>query len=297
MGRFRLEVPLAVQIGAVVVLFAAAPGDALVYELRGRRARGAAGAGQRPLEGGERPARGPGQGRSRRGPAVPRFHGGRAIGRARPQALRGSRPHPGAYRASKGVTTSPRAASSHSCPPSRTSHARARPARAHGCPCPAPSPPRRNLYDYVDTQVDAAYRKRNELSVVEDIPPYTVAIRTAPVRVNGRVVAATWTMTRLVDPIFLDQSAPGLPLVRGPGAGRDRPVARPDRPAWRGRSAARRPSASGSGPSCGGASAWRRWASSSPGSPTRSATPWPASAASPSSGSAGSAWATRASTT
>ena len=47
--------------------------------------------------------------------------------------------------------------------------------------------------------------------MVEDIPPYTIAIRTAPVRVNGRVVAATWTMTRLVDPIFVDQSAPGLP--------------------------------------------------------------------------------------
>ena len=38
-------------------------------------------------------------------------------------------------------------------------------------PVSPPSPPRRNLYDYVDTQVDAAYRKKNELSVVEDIPP------------------------------------------------------------------------------------------------------------------------------
>ena len=64
-----------------------------------------------------------------------------------------------------------------------------------------------NLYDYVDTQVDAAYRKKNVLSVVEDIPPYAIAIRAAPVRIGGRVVAATWTMTRLVDPIFLDQSA------------------------------------------------------------------------------------------
>ncbi len=90
----------------------------------------------------------------------------------------------------------------------------------------AASPARRNLYDYVDTQVDAAYRKRNELSVVEDIPPYTIAIRTAPVRVNGRVVAATWTMTRLVDPIYIDQSARGYRLVRGPGPGRDRPLAR-----------------------------------------------------------------------
>jgi two-component system, NtrC family, sensor histidine kinase HydH len=64
-----------------------------------------------------------------------------------------------------------------------------------------------NLYDYVETQVDAAFRKKNVLSVVEDIPPYAIAIRAAPVRIEGRVVAATWTMTRLVDPIFLDRSA------------------------------------------------------------------------------------------
>jgi hypothetical protein len=88
---------------------------------------------------------------------------------------------------------------------------------SEGSPLPVspPSPPRRNLFDYVDTQVDAAYRKRNELSVVEDIPPYTIAIRTAPVRVNGRVVAATWTMTRLVDPIYIDQSALGYRWFAG----------------------------------------------------------------------------------
>ncbi|WP_165066548.1 sensor histidine kinase [Paludisphaera rhizosphaerae] len=73
----------------------------------------------------------------------------------------------------------------------------------------------RNLYDYVDTQVDAAFRKRHDLSVVEDVPPYTIAIRTAPVRVNDRVVAATWTMTRLVDPIYIDQSARGYRWFAG----------------------------------------------------------------------------------
>ena len=72
-----------------------------------------------------------------------------------------------------------------------------------------------NLYDYVDTQVDAAYRKRTELSVVEDVSPYTIAIRTSPVLVDGRVVAATWTMTELVDPIFIDQSARGYRLFAG----------------------------------------------------------------------------------
>jgi len=78
-----------------------------------------------------------------------------------------------------------------------------------------PAQPRRSLYDYVDTQVDAAYRKKTELSVVEDVAPYTIAIRTAPVRVAGRVVAATWTMTRLVDPIYIDQSARGYRWFAG----------------------------------------------------------------------------------
>jgi signal transduction histidine kinase len=82
-------------------------------------------------------------------------------------------------------------------------------------PVANPSQAQRNLYDYVDTQVDAAYRKKNELSVVEDVPPYTIAIRTAPVRVNGRVVAATWSMTRLVDPIYIDQSARGYRWFAG----------------------------------------------------------------------------------
>lgn len=74
---------------------------------------------------------------------------------------------------------------------------------------------RRSLYDYVDTQVDAAYRKKTELSVVEDIAPYTIAIRTAPVRIDGRVVAATWTMTELVDPIYVDESARGYRWFAG----------------------------------------------------------------------------------
>ena len=63
-------------------------------------------------------------------------------------------------------------------------------------------PPR--LYDDIETQADAAYRKKTALLVVEDIPPATVAIQTAPVLLDGRVVAATWTMVRLDDPIFLD---------------------------------------------------------------------------------------------
>ena len=158
-------------------------------------------------------------------------------------------------------------------------------------PSSPPSPPRRNLYDYVDTQVDAAFRKGNELSVVEDIPPYTIAIRTAPVRVNGRVVAATWTMTRLVDPIYIDQSARGYRMVRGPGARRDRPLARPDCPPGADGPTTGGRSASGSGPSCGGASARRRWGSSG-GSRPRGPQPFGRHpGASPSSGDVDSVWA------
>jgi len=79
----------------------------------------------------------------------------------------------------------------------------------------SPGSPRQNLYDFVDTQVDAAYRKRRVLSVVEDIPPYTIAIRTAPVTVQGRIIAVTWTMTQLVDPIYIDQSARGYHRFAG----------------------------------------------------------------------------------
>ena len=43
--------------------------------------------------------------------------------------------------------------------------------------------------------------------------PVTVAIRTAPVEVNGRVVGATWVMTRLVDPLFVDRSLQGYRLA------------------------------------------------------------------------------------
>jgi two-component system, NtrC family, sensor histidine kinase HydH len=79
----------------------------------------------------------------------------------------------------------------------------------------AAPPPGRNLYDYIETQADAAYRKKYDLLVVEDIPPDTVAIQAAPIRAGGRVVAAAWTMTRLVDPVFLDRPAAVYRLFAG----------------------------------------------------------------------------------
>ena len=42
-----------------------------------------------------------------------------------------------------------------------------------------------------------------------------MAIRTAPVVVDGRVVGATWVMTRLVDPLFVDRSLQGYQLAAG----------------------------------------------------------------------------------
>ena len=224
MGGFRLEVPLAIQIGAVVVLFAAALGtlwytSSAVVEREQRRAR----ANDRLKEASDQlEARGKDALASvRQFPDFMEVGDWRALDRRLSEEagrIRGRHPWE-----SKVVITSRHAPSSHICQPSQTNHGRARPGRAHGSPCPLAPPPRRNLYDYVDTQVDAAYRKRNELSVVEDIPPYTIAIRTAPVRVNGRVVAATWTMTRLVDPIYIDQSARGYRWFAGLGKRPDRP--------------------------------------------------------------------------
>ena len=75
-------------------------------------------------------------------------------------------------------------------------------------------PPPREV-DLIEIQADAAIRLDRELLVVEVVPPSTVAIRTAPLIRAGRAVAATWTMTRLIDPLFLDRSFLGYRLSTG----------------------------------------------------------------------------------
>ncbi len=75
-------------------------------------------------------------------------------------------------------------------------------------------PPPREA-ELIEIQADAAIRLDRELMVVEVVHPSTVAIRTAPVVVDGRAVAATWTMTRLVDPLFLDRSLRGYRTSAG----------------------------------------------------------------------------------
>ncbi len=81
-------------------------------------------------------------------------------------------------------------------------------------PRPGQGPPPKE-FDLIETQADAAIRKRQAAFVVEVVPPSTVAIRTAPVfdRPGGRVVAATWTMIRLVDPVFLGRSLRGYAIA------------------------------------------------------------------------------------
>ena len=73
--------------------------------------------------------------------------------------------------------------------------------------------------DLIDIQVDAAIRKKQVLFSVEELAgerPVTVAIRTAPVMMaDERVVGATWVMTRLIDPLFVDQSLRGYRLAAG----------------------------------------------------------------------------------
>ncbi len=72
--------------------------------------------------------------------------------------------------------------------------------------------------DLIDIQVDAAIRKEQVLFSVEELEgdrPVTVAIRTAPLIVAGHVVGASWVMTRLVDPLFVDRSLQGYRLATG----------------------------------------------------------------------------------
>ncbi len=72
--------------------------------------------------------------------------------------------------------------------------------------------------DLIDIQVDAAIRRRQVLFSVEELEgerPVTVAIRTAPLEVDGRVAGASWVMTRLLDPLFVDASLQGYQLASG----------------------------------------------------------------------------------
>jgi signal transduction histidine kinase len=95
-----------------------------------------------------------------------------------------------------------------------TEPAKADPAKKRRTRLGQQGPPPREV-DLIEIQADAAIRRKEAFSIVVDVPPSTVAIRTAPVLVDGQAIAATWTMTRLVDPIFIDRSVRGYRLSAG----------------------------------------------------------------------------------
>jgi signal transduction histidine kinase len=102
-----------------------------------------------------------------------------------------------------------------------TDPSRPAPKKAKPKPAPKKGRPRTNVglprreAALIENQVDAAIEANQVLFIVKDVPPSTVAIRTAPVAVQGRIIAATWTMTRLVDPLFLDSSMRGYRRAAG----------------------------------------------------------------------------------
>src|SRR5262249_54327229 len=73
--------------------------------------------------------------------------------------------------------------------------------------------------DLIDIQVDAAIRRKQVLFSIEELEGAhgaAVAIRTAPIiAADGLTLGATWVMTELVDPLFVDQSLQGYQLAAG----------------------------------------------------------------------------------
>ncbi len=70
----------------------------------------------------------------------------------------------------------------------------------------------------IEIWVYAAMRRNQVLFSIAELEgdrPVTVAIRTAPIAVGDRVLGATWVMTRLMDPLFVDRSLRGYQLAAG----------------------------------------------------------------------------------
>jgi signal transduction histidine kinase len=70
-------------------------------------------------------------------------------------------------------------------------------------------------YDLIESLVDSAIRSGRVQFIIQDVPPSTVAILAAPAEAGNGGSAATWAMTRLVDPLFLDRSARGFRRAAG----------------------------------------------------------------------------------
>jgi signal transduction histidine kinase len=93
-----------------------------------------------------------------------------------------------------------------------------KPAGMPGRPGQDKLPPQES--ELIEILVDAAMRKRQPLLSVQELGgdvPVTVAIRTAPIEDEdrGRILGATWVMTRLGDSVFADRSMTGYRLAAG----------------------------------------------------------------------------------
>ncbi|MDE2508329.1 MAG: histidine kinase [Planctomycetota bacterium] len=77
------------------------------------------------------------------------------------------------------------------------------------------APPMSDEAELVEIQADAAIRRNQVLFVIQESPPGAVAIWASPVEVDGRIVGAAWTLTRMVDPIFLGRSLRGSNIAAG----------------------------------------------------------------------------------
>jgi signal transduction histidine kinase len=86
--------------------------------------------------------------------------------------------------------------------------------RPHPAARQGPGPPPLE-YELIEDLVDSAIRSGQVRFIIQDVPPSTVAIRAAPIATGSGGSAATWTMIRLVDPLFLDRSARGFRLAAG----------------------------------------------------------------------------------
>lgn len=82
-----------------------------------------------------------------------------------------------------------------------------------------PTGPPHSEVELIEILVDAAIRKQQSQFVVEVSHPSVVAIRTSPVTIRGRIVAATWAMIRLEDPLFVNRSIHGFQFAAGMALG------------------------------------------------------------------------------
>jgi signal transduction histidine kinase len=78
-----------------------------------------------------------------------------------------------------------------------------------------PSQPPDGEFDLIDAQVREALQREQAVNLVVDAPNGTIALRSAPVWVNGRKVAATWTLARLDDRGTLAEAVRGYRLAAG----------------------------------------------------------------------------------